>query len=496
MKLHPPDIRENAVSEPLIIVSADDHVGAQPETYRPYLEKKYWADLDDLIAEDRIWTSAPSWREQSDEVLEVIDPRHAIRTGGRTGAWDFERRLKEMDAEGVAGQVLNQGHTMAVSLWFGEESISAHSAELRAAGARAHHRWLAENLASANGRLAAVLDPGPCRDMDATVQELRWAAEHGFVAAGIPGILADDRLPPLHDEYFEPYWAACDELNLRLFLHAGYGIQQGSFLDNPTGGDSGGMSGGSGTAHEGAGNATGGIQAMQPSSGSPDKEVFGLGFASAERTAKFTALPRRVMWELMLAGVFDNHPDLRLAVTELRAYWVPAMLAHLDRSFAQRGLKTALKPSEYFARNCAVTPSYIRPIEVAMRHDIGVERLMFATDYPHPESTWPNTKDWIRAAFGPTGIPEAEARQILGGNAIEFFGLDRAQLTRAAGSIGPQPEEVLGIGHQVDPRIIDEFHRRGGFLKPVDDALNFLDGRLEADLADAARLASSSAAPA
>jgi predicted TIM-barrel fold metal-dependent hydrolase len=464
------------VSEPLIIVSADDHVGAKPEAYRAYLEKRYWPALDDLVHEDEVWTNAPSWQEQPNDVLDVVDTRNAIRTGGRTGAWDFDRRLQEMDAEGISAQVLNQGHTAAVSLWFGEESVSAYSPELRAAGARAHHRWLVEHLSSSGGRLSAVLDPGPCVDMDSTVRELHWAASQGFVAAGIPGILADESLPPLYDSYFDPYWAACADLGLQLFLHAGYGIEQGSFLDAPTTGQAPSGAGMSADSSEG-----------QPAEQSTGGAMVGLGLASAERTAKFTALPRRVMWQLMLAGVFDKHPRLRLAITELRAYWIPSMIRHLDRRFEELDLRTPLKPSEYFARNCAVTPSYIRPIEVAMRYEIGVDRLMFATDYPHPESTWPNTQDWIRAAFGPTGIPEDEARKVLGGNAIEFFGLDRTKLAQVAGQVGPRPEDVLGVGHRVDPRVIADFHRRSGFLKPVDDALDFLGARLESDLQEVAR---------
>ena len=52
------------------------------------------------------------------------------------------------------------------------------------------------------------------------MSELRWVAEHGFAAVGIPATIADPELPPIYDDYYEPYWAACAELGLALLMHA------------------------------------------------------------------------------------------------------------------------------------------------------------------------------------------------------------------------------------------------------------------------------------
>src|ERR1700727_50320 len=123
----------------------------------------------------------------------------------------------------------------------------------------------------------------------------------------------------------------------------------------------------------------------------------------------------------------------------------------LDARGAKGGTPLKLKPSEYFARNCKVTPSFPHPAEIAIRHQIGVRQIMFGRDYPHNEGTWPNTWDWIRAAYA--GVPEDEARLMLGENAIEWYGLDRAKLAALAETIGPRPEDLLG-DHAVDPRLI------------------------------------------
>ena len=118
---------------------------------------------------------------------------------------------------------------------------------------------------------------------------------------------------------------------------------------------------------------------------------------------------RQAMFQLMASGVFDRHPSLKLVLTELRADWVPETLGLLDALVEESSLDIQRKPSEYWSTNCFVTPSSIRPTEVELRHEIGVDRLMFGRDYPHPEGTWPNTHDWVRATL--TGLEEEESER-------------------------------------------------------------------------------------
>jgi Amidohydrolase len=190
---------------------------------------------------------------------------------------------------------------------------------------------------------------------------------------------------------------------------------------------------------------------------------------------------RRLLWQLMLGGVFDRHPTLEIALTEVRADWVPETIAHLDAYFASSAVKPAKKPSEYWATNCRVAPSSPRPYEIAARHEIGVDRFMFGTDYPHPEGTWPNTLDWIRATFD--GVPEDELRLILGENAISCYGLDRAKLAEIADRIGPDASDLLAGRDQVDAEIVASFHNRSGYRAPAEVVdTGVLDTMLAADV--------------
>ncbi|MDT3445607.1 MULTISPECIES: hypothetical protein [unclassified Pseudofrankia] len=113
---------------------------------------------------------------------------------------------------------------------------------------------------------------------------------------------------------------------------------------------------------------------------------------------------------------------------------------------------------------------------------------MFGTDYLHPESTWPNTREYIRETM--RDVPEDEVRLILGENMIKFYGLDRPALEAAALRCGPLPSDLLGSHQQVDPAMVDHFHARSGIRKamslPMDRFTKLVQDDVGRVLADAA----------
>jgi predicted TIM-barrel fold metal-dependent hydrolase len=377
-------------------------------------------------------------------MLGAFDDRGAMASGGEAGSYDIDVRLREMDAEGCACEILHSGTQAAPPLWYGVAN-RRHDPELQFAGARAYHRWLADFMAASHGRLVGVAEPGPCLDMEATVKELEWLADHGFVSVGVPGIVADPSLPPLYDSYYEPFFAACADLGLVLSVHAGWGSAQGAvyaFFDLMA-------------------RTFGDVEELDRTQ--IETLLQGQLAESKESPFRLDLGPRQVMWQLMLGGAFDRHPRLRLSLTEIRADWVPATLQVLDRMALDTKAPLSKSPTEYYRQHCAVTPSSIHLCEIAMRHEIGVENLLFGMDYPHHEGTWPNTRAWIQVALA--GVPETEARAILGENAIALYGLDRSALAAVAAEIGPAPSEVLVTEHQVRSGLIEHFHKRAGFTR-------------------------------
>ena len=408
--------------EPLFVVSGDGHIGAEAETYRPYFEPKYRAYIDDIEKENKRFQEISETIQPPppEAMLEAMDPDGVWGSGEHVSGWDVKRRIQELDREGVAAEVVFPGHARAIQPLFSVVN-NPWPADVRAAGVRAYHRWAADRFAESDGRIFGVADAGPCLDMAETVRELEWCADHAFVSTQPPGNTADPALPLITDRYYDPFWAVCAERGLVINAHAGFGQTPGKFWD---------------FAEGFLKNVVGSI------SGSEKVGSIMQAFEGAEDSPfKLDMGPRRLVWQLVLGGVFDRHPNLKLCLTEVRADWVPANLKRLDALAAENRTPLKMTPSEYWARNCFVTPSSVHICEIDMREQIGVDNLIFGTDYPHREGTWPNTKDWIRMSF--KGVAEAEARKLLAGNAIRCFGLDRDKLLPIARRIGFDPAEVL-----------------------------------------------------
>jgi hypothetical protein len=100
-------------------------------------------------------------------------------------------------------------------------------------------------------------------------------------------------------------------------------------------------------------------------------------------------------------------------------------------------------PSEYFARNVRIGASCMPRREALLRHQIGVAQIMWGTDFPHPEGSWPVTREQMLETF--RGLPDAEIAAMLGGNAVEFYGFDAEKLAPIAARIGPRKSDFQPV---------------------------------------------------
>jgi predicted TIM-barrel fold metal-dependent hydrolase len=442
------------------IVSGDGHITPPISVIGRYLNGEARLHMDDLIREDVAYVTHRATPARPPRLtVPSFDERGLVRSGGELGAADPTIRKEMMDAEGIAGELLLSGTQTGTLPFFGS-ACGVHPAWLRTAGAFAYNRWTADFIATLPDRLFGVAEPGACHDIDEAIEELEWAAAHGFVSVMAPGATFDDELPPLYDSGFDAFWAACVDLGLVVQVHAGWGGKQTPTKDWTS-------------AHVmGDGETTGGhdfdqLMAPMQVKGSPIR----LGLQNA----------RRPLWQLMGGGVFDRHSGLRLALTEIRADWVPATLDHLTERFAELRPGCARTPREYFVENVFVVPSSPHRSEVEMRHEIGVPQFGFGQDFPHWEGLWPNTLEWLRHAFH--DVPEDEVRAIMGGNAIRFYRLDGAALDEVAAEIGPRIDDIVG-DHPVDEALVQHFQKRAGYLRTADPVWgDEIDEALEPDLA-------------
>ncbi len=390
-----------------VVISADCHAfgpgnGSNDTVQLPqllgYFDPEYRTDYEGYIADAReVFEQRQRMASLfAGDALDSFAEQSAVLSGGSTGLFDSGRRLAELEADGIVAEVLFPN-----GVPFNEGLGEDRGAELRAAGARAYNRWLADFCAPAHDRRAG-LALVPLLDVDDAVRDVHWAREHGLRGVVIPTSWQAVGIPPYYDPCYEPFWAACAEASMPVHAHGG--------------------------AADVAGYGDYGPESM-------------LTYA-LEATCFYAQRP---FWYLMWGGVFERHPELTLVLTESRVDWVPYILFFCDRLyhdklFAHIKEKVTREPSDYFRRNVVLGASMMNRHEAELRHEIGLDKLMWGADYPHYEGTWPSSLDWQKAAFG--GLPTDDVQAILGGNAARVYGFDVEALRSVAGRVGPRIDEI------------------------------------------------------
>lgn len=388
------------MSKRMLVISADCHAAAQWATYEAYFEKK------DIPA-FRAWYGAEAENRQGrpgegilfdSNFLDDMDETEAKASGGAGGTWDPKRRMEELDADGVAGEVIFPGAQNLGVPFHGRcpttNRVDPQPAEQRQAGARAYNRWLADFCSENPDRCAGVAFL-TYEDIDAAVAEIEWSRRAGL-RGGIFLPAEWDDLPSYNDPRYEPIWAACQDADVPINTH-------------PLGG-----------GIDGYGTLPG---------------------ATAIFLSEVKWFAHRPFTYVLWAGVFERYPKLKFILTEQMADWIPGTLEYFDDLytrpiFAQIRKGLSLCPSEYWKRNCHVGASFLVENEVEIRHDIGIDKIMWGSDYPHPEGTWPHTKERLEQTFA--GIPQDEIALMIGGNAAKVYGFDAEVLAPLVDRIGPE----------------------------------------------------------
>ncbi len=376
-------------------ISSDCHAAPPMPDFRSFVAAAHRDAFDEWLTSSQ-HEAAAARRERiggnlfDEEYIEEAEKNEDFAASGLEGAWNHERRVRDLESDGVVAEVIFPNGVPFTPL----RRVKV-APELRLEGTRAYNRWLAELCQAAPGRRAgvAVLD---MRDIDEAVAEVRRVRDAGLFGGVLlpPAGEPISRLPHYNHPRYEPIWSACEELAMPVNLHGGASPDYGE--------------------HPGS-----------------------LGAYLTEVT--FWA--HRPFWFMLWAGVLERHPGLRLMITEQTVDWIPSTLEFMDYLykgplFAQIRRELPLKPSEYYARQCWAGASFMTRLECELREGIGVDRIMFGTDYPHVEGTWPDTASRLRHTFG--GLPEAEVRAMLGENAAEAYGFDLGKLGDRASQVGPE----------------------------------------------------------
>jgi predicted TIM-barrel fold metal-dependent hydrolase len=411
-----------------LLISGDGHAGPPLPGFAPYFDPEYRDEFD------RYWRSRPGATLAEAAAAGDLDalagflkgfmqatgatPEQARAFSERAleataGLFDSKTRDRFLDQEGIAAEILYgdgfvENQPPYTDIMESNGQIFGGKPwpfELQLAGARAYNRWLAEFCNENPARRGGVILLPAAHDIPALLQETKRARESGL-RGGVLIPQLETGLPGYHDPYYDPVWALAADLDLPVSVH-----------------------GGNARAPDG-----------------PDTYGAEEPLASFFHFTESTFFDRRPLWFFIWGGVFDRHPNLKLAFAEALSHWVPQELMRLDEMYDMWNSKVlrerlTRRPSDYWRDHCAITATFISRGEVEMRGEIGIENLLWGSDYPHPEGTWPYTDTCLQHAFH--GVPENETARILGQNALAFYDFDHAALQDIAARIGPTPEMVI-----------------------------------------------------
>ena len=378
---------------PALILSSDSHVFEPPDLWSTRIDAAFRDrapriqridGADDIVVEaDQILSGIglitnPGARFEAPETITGRGRLEDVPPGG----YDPDQHLADMRLDGVAGEVLYPSQGL---FYFRVKDTPLMSAIFRA-----YNDWLADFCRTDPSRLKGIAMVN-VDDVEDGIKELERAARMGLAGAMITEYPLEHRRYD-HAEY-EPFWAAAEGLGMPLSLHTAT-RREGKI--------------------RGAGAKT-------------------LRDASSRSTKAF--YPALSLCDMIFSGVFERHEHLTLAIVEFELSWVPNVLAAMDYTYRERHeeaihrFKGDMRPSDFFHKN-VVLGFQEDAVGIRLRDVIGVDNMMWGSDYPHSESTFPQSRKILAEIL--SGVPEDEQAKIVGGNTARVYRFDVARVTAHA----------------------------------------------------------------
>ncbi len=372
-------------------ISADSHVNEPPDIFKKFFPAKLQDRAPKIVDLDnggQAWQiegtdfpipfspSAVNYRSQkrfdrSNYKEKFLETKDGVKRGVRyedimPGSWDPTARLEEQDEDHVDGEVLYN----SPQIWGAVKEMD--DPELQLACFKAYNNWMAEFCAHDPERLIGV-GLVPVTGVDDAIAEMqRCVDELKLPTVAIESYPSGDYLNPSKED--DKFWAAARELDIPVSLHLSISV---------------------------------------PASAARSLEK---GDLNKIRKATASGHYAKVFEKLVLTGVFDRFPELIFVGAEVNGAWVPHYLETFDRNFIKHAddlpVRPQLRPSDYFARNAYIT-FIIDQVAVNNRHLIGVDRMMWNSDFPHSVSNWPIDVELAEAQMKVADVPTDEWDRML-----------------------------------------------------------------------------------
>jgi predicted TIM-barrel fold metal-dependent hydrolase len=301
---------------------------------------------------------------------------------------DPDLRLRDQERDGVQAEVL-----------YGVLGTTARLNDPEAAVEvmRIYNQWLADFCQAHPDRYAGLACI-PNRPLEAALAEVERVAKRGALR-GLDIANSSD-ITPLWDPSWNPLWEAIDASGLPLHFHT-----VGSPIPERV------------------------RRALNPALnpvGSSASDGGELDFRSAKAAqavhiTSFQMYMANVLTSMIFAGVLERHPRMRVVIGEAGIGWIPYVLERMDAEWEDqfKDLSLTMKPSDYWRRQCYATYQTDR-IGVKLIDELGADRVMWGSDFPHPDGVWPDSREYIQREMG--HLAPAVRRQIVCDNAARLYG--------------------------------------------------------------------------
>ena len=294
----------------------------------------------------------------------------------RRGCYDIEARVHDMDIDGVYASLC---FPSLIAGFAGTIFSNSKDQELGLACVRAWNDWHIEEWAGSHPDRIIPLQLAWLRDPEIAAADIRRNADRGFKAVSFPENPVDLKLPSMHSDHWDPILRACEETETVVCLHNG---------------------------------SSSWTAARSP--GAPLELYTSLFPVNALVTAA----------DWLWARIPTRFPNIKVAFSEGGISWVPMLIDRIDYVLDHSAVGShgwddpSLSPTDAMRRNfwfCTIDLGST----FALRHHIGIDHICMESDYPHADSTWPDTQNLARA--GLAGLDDAEIRKVTWENASKLF---------------------------------------------------------------------------
>jgi predicted TIM-barrel fold metal-dependent hydrolase len=308
-----------------------------------------------------------------------FSPKSKTFDAMRPGCYDPRERLKDMDIDGVDAQVTFPTLPGLAGATFIEIEDKPYAAALISA----YNDWLVDEWQAADPERIIGAGILPLWDPKASAAELRRINGRGLRCISLPSHPGTLGIPAFPDPAWEPIWDAMEETGVPAEIHIVSGKQDVSFL--------------------------------QDSAGSP-AEVFVCMAPSSNM---------QVVATLLFSGILRKHPKLKFISAESGIGWLPYFIERADYTHRKHqfwtGTQIDVTPSDLFRQS--IYANFISDrAGIELRNEIGVDNIMLGTDYPHTDSSWPDTQRIVKEQMG--DIPDEDRAKICWKNAVRVFQLN------------------------------------------------------------------------